>query len=148
MEQNPIEQFVNTVVGAFAGSLGDVMAQIAVSILSILAMSPAIGSVLLVSAAKRWPIVERRALNAGIAGVVLTALSGLAVGMLFGRLLDNIFSLRTLSVALPYLALIAIGAATWFHYRNRATLSRARAVGIAGTVATPVTALLLDRLFS
>ncbi|MBP6012645.1 MAG: hypothetical protein KBA31_10490 [Alphaproteobacteria bacterium] len=145
MQQNPIEQFVNAIVGAFAGGLGEALGQIAIFIFSVLAMSPAIGSVLLVIAAAHWPIIERRALNAGIAGVVLTVFSGLLAGLLFGGIADSV-SLRGASSVLPYVALIAIAGAIWFHYRERASFTRIRAVGVVCAVATPIAALLIDQL--
>ena len=145
VQQNPIEQFVNAIIAAFAGGLAGVLAQIAVLMFSVLAMSPAIGSVLLVLAAARLPMVERRAVNAGIAGVALTVFSGLMAGLLFGGIANSV-SLRAVSSVAPFVALAAIVGAIWFHYKERASFTRARAVGIACAAATPIAALLIDQL--
>lgn len=145
MQQNPIEQFMNAIVGGLANSLGEALAQVAVLIFSLLAASPAIGSVLMVLAAARFPIVERSPLTAGIAGAVLTAVSGLLLGGLIGGLVGSVAGLRAVNLVLPYLALIVIVGAIWFHFSERATFTRTRAVGIACAVAVPVLVVLVNQ---
>ena len=145
MQQNPVEQFINVIVGSIASGLGEALAQLAILIFSILAASPAIGSVLFVLMAARWPLLERSPLAAGIGGAVLTALSGFVLGSLIGSIANTVTGLRAVNLVLPYLALIAIVSALWFHYTERATFTTTRAVGIAACIVVPVVLILVNQ---
>jgi hypothetical protein len=145
LDQNPVAQFVNALVGALASGLGEALAQVAIVIFSVLVASPAIGSVLLVATAHRWPALERSPALSGVAGAVLTALSGLAMGLAVGAVADSMVELKAVNLVLPYLALIAVVGAIWFQFSERATFSRARGVGIACAVAVPIVLVLVNQ---
>ena len=114
-----------------------------VMILSGYVAAPAIASIVLVEVAKRWSLLQRSMLASAAAATVATFVIG-------GIWIDAIASLaedysqhKTLYRTLPYLALTALAVAIWFQYRNRATFSRVRGVGITCAVLLPVILLIV-----
>jgi hypothetical protein len=109
-----------------------------VLILSAYVAAPALGSIGLVEAQRRWPLFQRSLIAAGISGAVLSFAAGVLWMSAVNGFADNYQQHKAVYRALPYLPLAAVAIAVWFQYFNRQSFTRARGVGIACAVLVPV----------
>ena len=117
-----------------------------VMILSGYVAAPAIASILLVKTARRWPLLQRSIIAAGVAATVMTFVAGgVWIGAVVG-FAEDYSQHKMLYRILPYLALGTVAVAVWFQYRHRETVSHARAVGIACVVLLPIILFLAERI--
>ena len=116
-----------------------------VMMLSGYVAAPAIASIALVEAQKRWPLFQRSIVAAAVFAVAATFIvGGLWIGSV-ASVAEDYAQHKMLYRTLPYLALAAVAIAVVFQLSNRATFSRPRAVAIACAALLPIIILIAGR---
>lgn len=141
MFQEPAAQTVSPLTGLAMG-IGSAVAKAAVMALSILIAAPALASMALLWAGQRWPSLGNSVIANGIGGIVLTiAFSWLVVTAM--GLIGGIVDLGGLASLMPLISLALMALMFVLQWRARATVSRARVVGVVCALLTPIAWMLV-----
>ncbi len=124
---------------------GDWLPGLGILILSAYVAAPAIGSIGLLEAERRWPLLHRSTIAAALVAMAVTfAAIIIWMGSVAGVAQDYAGN-KALYRVLPYLALAVVAFGIWIQIRNRKTFSKTRAIGIACAIALPIVLFIVGQ---
>jgi hypothetical protein len=146
MFQEPATQTVNPFTG-FAMGLGQAIGKAVVLFLGVLIAAPALASITLLWAGKRWPSFGNSVIANCIGGIVLTIAIAWLILVALG-LLSGIVDVGAFYSGTPLAGLVLMVLMVVLQWRARATFSRARLAGILCAVLTPVAWIVIYNVLS